>query len=50
MNGSKKYSLIPLLQAADKLRSDEAYADDLDQYSLDILCGLHNFPFTDSAA
>jgi 4-hydroxy 2-oxovalerate aldolase len=47
MNGSKKYSLVPLLHAANKLRSYPGYSEDLNEYSLDILCGLHNYPFTD---
>jgi 4-hydroxy 2-oxovalerate aldolase len=49
MNGSKKYSLVPLLQAVDQLRANEAYSEDLQEYSIDILCGLHNLPFTDRA-
>lgn len=47
MHGSKKYSLVPLLQAADKLRSYPKCSEDLDEYSVDILCGLNNYPFTD---
>lgn len=47
MNGSKRYHLVPLLQAASKLRSYPKYSEDLNEYSVDILCGLHNYPFTD---
>lgn len=47
MNGSKKYSLVPLLQAANKLRSYSGYSEDLNEYCVDILCGLYNYPFTD---
>lgn len=47
MHGSKKYSLVPLLQAGNKLRSYPKYSEDLDEYSVDILCGLNNYPFTD---
>lgn len=46
-HGSKQYDMVPLLQLADKLRACPAYAEDLDEYGVDILCGLHNLPFTD---
>lgn len=47
MNGSGRYNLVPLLQAASTLRAYPNYSEDLNEYSVDILCGLHNYPFTD---
>lgn len=47
MNGSDKYSMVPLLQMASKLRSYSGFSEELEKYGVDILCGLHNFPFTE---
>lgn len=47
MIGSDKYSIVPLLQMARKLRSYSGFSEDLDEYGADILCGLFNFPFTE---
>jgi 4-hydroxy 2-oxovalerate aldolase len=46
-NGSRRYSLIPILRAAAILRNSPDYVEDQDEYSVDILCGLYNYPFTD---
>ena len=47
VNGSKKYSLLPILEAANKLRKYQGYSEDTAEYGVDILCGMKNYSFTD---